>query len=262
MATLSATGNRKVQAGFEPLLKGFIRVPFDDLDSVKKIAEQNKNVVAIFVEPIQGEGGVRLPENLNLYLNELKNICEQNNWLLMLDEVQTGIGRTGKLYAYQYSDIKPDVLTSAKGLGSGVPIGATMVNNKITDIIKPGQHGSTFGGNPLACSAGCLTLDIIQSENLLLNATIQGAKIAHELRTNFKNSIVVQDVRHLGLMIGIELNQNCTELMTTGLKHGLLISVTSGNVIRIVPPLVINDDESDFLVAKLTLLIKEFIESK
>ena len=262
MATLSATGNRKVQAGFEPLLKGFIRVPFDDGDSIIKIAEQNKNVAAIFVEPIQGEGGVRLPKNLNLYLNQLKNICEQNSWLLMLDEVQTGIGRTGKLYAYQYSDIKPDILTSAKGLGSGVPIGPTLVNKKITDIIKPGQHGSTFGGNPLACSAGCLTLDIIQSENLLLNATIQGAKIAHELRRGFKNSTAVQDVRHLGLMIGIELNQNCSELMTTALKYGLLISVTSGNVIRIVPPLVINDDESDFLVAKLTLLIKEFIESK
>src|SRR5210317_225363 len=262
MATLSATGSRKVQAGFEPLLKGFIRVPFDDLNSLKKIADQNKNVVAILVEPIQGEGGVRLPKNLSSYLNDLRKICDLNEWLLMLDEVQTGVGRTGRLYAYQYSDIKPDVLTSAKGLGSGVPIGATLVNEKITNIIKPGQHGSTFGGNPLACRAGNLTLDVLQSENLLLNATIQGSKIAHELRTSFKNSIAVQDVRHLGLMIGIELNQNCTELMTTGLKHRLLISVTSGNVIRIVPPLVINDDESDFLVAKLTLLIKEFIESK
>src|SRR6056300_847639 len=260
MATLSATGNRKVQAGFEPLLKGFIRVPFDDLDSVKKIAEQNKNVVAIFVEPIQGEGGVRLPENLNLYLNELKNICEQNNWLLMLDEVQTGIGRTGKLYAYQYSDIKPDVLTSAKGLGSGVPIGATLVNEKITNIIKPGQHGSTFGGNPLACRAGNLTLDVLDQEKLYLNVTIQGSKIAHALREQTKSLDFVIDVRQQGLMIGIELGHDCPELMTYALKYNLLISVTSGNVIRIVPPLIINDDESEFLVSNLIMMLKNYLK--
>lgn len=260
MATLSATGSRKVQAGFEPLLKGFIRVPFDDLDSIKKIADQNKNVVAILVEPIQGEGGIRLPKNLSSYLNDLRKICDQNEWLLMLDEVQTGVGRTGRLYAFQYSDIKPDVLTSAKGLGSGVPIGATLVNEKITNIIKPGQHGSTFGGNPLACRAGNLTLDVLDQENLYLNATIQGSKIAHALREQTKSLDFVIDVRQQGLMIGIELSHDCPELMTLALKYNLLISVTSGNVIRIVPPLVINDDESEFLVSNLMLMLKDYLK--
>jgi acetylornithine/N-succinyldiaminopimelate aminotransferase len=260
MATLSATGSRKVQAGFEPLLKGFIRVPFDDLDSIKKIADQNKNVVAILVEPIQGEGGVRLPKNLSSYLNDLREICDQNEWLLMLDEVQTGVGRTGRLYAFQYSDIKPDVLTSAKGLGSGVPIGATLVNEKITNIIKPGQHGSTFGGNPLACRAGNLTLDVLEQEKLYLNATIQGSKIAHAVREQTKSLDFVIDVRQQGLMIGIELGRDCPELMRLALKYNLLISVTSGNVIRIVPPLVINDDESEFLVSNLILLLKDYLK--
>ncbi len=260
MATLSATGSRKVQAGFEPLLKGFIRVPFDDLDSIRKIADQNKNVVAILVEPIQGEGGIRLPKNLSSYLNDLRKICDQNEWLLMLDEVQTGVGRTGRLYAFQYSDIKPDVLTSAKGLGSGVPIGATLVNKKITNIIKPGQHGSTFGGNPLACRAGNLTLDVLDQEKLYLNATIQGSKIAHAVREQTKSLDFVIDVRQQGLMIGIELGHDCTELMTLALKYNLLISVTSGNVIRVVPPLVINDDESEFLVSNLILMLKDYLK--
>ena len=260
MATLSATGSRKVQAGFEPLLKGFIRVPFDDLDSIKKIADQNKNVVAILVEPIQGEGGIRLPKNLSSYLNDLRKICDQNEWLLMLDEVQTGVGRTGRLYAFQYSDSKPDVLTSAKGLGSGVPIGATLVNEKITNIIKPGQHGSTFGGNPLACRAGNLTLDVLDQEKLYLNATIQGSKIAHILREQTKSLDFVTDVRQQGLMIGIELGHDCSELMTRALEYNLLISVTSGNTIRIVPPLVINDDESKFLVSNLILMLKDYLK--
>jgi len=260
MATLSATGSRKVQAGFEPLLKGFIRVPFDDLNSLKKIADQNKNVVAILVEPIQGEGGVRLPKNLSSYLNDLRKICDLNEWLLMLDEVQTGVGRTGRLYAYQYSDIKPDVLTSAKGLGSGVPIGATLVNEKITNIIKPGQHGSTFGGNPLACRAGNLTLDVLDQEKLYLNVTIQGSKIAHALREQTKSLDFVVDVRQQGLMIGIELGHDCPELMTYALKYNLLISVTSGNVIRIVPPLIINDDESEFLVSNLIMMLKNYLK--
>ena len=260
MATLSATGSRKVQAGFEPLLKGFIRVPFDDLDSIKKIADQNKSVIAILVEPIQGEGGIRLPKNLSSYLNKLRKICDQNEWLLMLDEVQTGIGRTGRLYAYQYSDIKPDVLTSAKGLGSGVPIGATLVNEKITNIIKPGQHGSTFGGNPLACRAGNLTLDVLDQEMLYLNATIQGSKIAHAVREQTKSLDFVIDVRQQGLMIGIELGYDCPELMKLALKYNLLISVTSGNVIRIVPPLVINDEESEFLVSNLILMLKDYLK--
>jgi acetylornithine aminotransferase len=260
MATLSATGSRKVQAGFEPLLKGFIRVPFDDLNSLKKIADQNKNVVAILVEPIQGEGGVRLPKNLSSYLNDLRKICDLNEWLLMLDEVQTGVGRTGRLYAYQYSDIKPDVLTSAKGLGSGVPIGATLVNEKITNIIKPGQHGSTFGGNPLACRAGNLTLDVLDQEKLYLNVTIQGSKIAHALREQTKSLDFVIDVRQQGLMIGIELGHDCPELMTYALKYNLLISVTSGNVIRIVPPLIINDDESEFLVSNLIMMLKNYLK--
>jgi acetylornithine aminotransferase len=261
MATLSATGNRKVQAGFEPLLKGFIRVSFDDLESIKKISEQNKNVVAILVEPIQGEGGVKLPKNLNHYLSSLRSICDENDWLLMFDEVQTGIGRTGKLYAHQYADALPDVLTSAKGLGSGVPIGATLVGKKITSIIKPGQHGSTFGGNPLACKAGNLTLDVIENENLMLNATIQGAKISHQLREALKDFSGVKDVRQLGLMIGIELYKPCTELMTIALKYNLLISVTASSVIRIVPPLIINDEEAQFLVHKLKELVTDFLES-
>ena len=262
MATLSATGSRKVQAGFEPLLKGFIRVPFDDIESIKKIAEQKKNIVAIFVEPVQGEGGVRAPKNLSSYLNDLKKICDHNEWLLMLDEVQTGIGRTGRLFAYQFAGIKPDVLTSAKGLGSGVPIGATLVSEKITNIIKPGQHGSTFGGNPFACRAGNLTLDVLDQEKLYLNATIQGSKIAHALRDQTKSLDFVIDVRQQGLMVGVELSHDCQELMSIALKYNLLISVTSGNIIRIVPPLIINDVESEFLVTKLMMMLKDYSKEK
>ena len=258
MATLSATGSRKVQAGFEPLLKGFIRVPFDDVHSIKKIAEKNKNVVGILLEPIQGEGGVRMPKNLSNYLAAIRHICDDKDWLMILDEVQTGIGRTGRLFSHQFSSIKPDILTSAKGLGSGIPLAATIVNKRVSDVVKPGQHGSTFGGNPFACKAGNLTLDIIEKENLLLNATIQGAKIAHELRASLAGCDQVVDIRNLGLMIGIELKNDCHELMESALKFNLLISVTAGNIIRIVPPLIIKVDEVKFLIDKVTALIKQF----
>ena len=258
MATLSATGSRKVQAGFEPLLKGFIRVPFDDVHSIKKIAEKNKNVVGILLEPIQGEGGVRMPKNLSNYLAAIRHICDDKDWLMILDEVQTGIGRTGRLFSHQFSSIKPDILTSAKGLGSGIPLAATIVNKRVSDVVKPGQHGSTFGGNPFACKAGNLTLDIIEKENLLLNATIQGAKIAHELRASLAGCDQVVDIRNLGLMIGIELKNDCHELMENALKFNLLISVTAGNIIRIVPPLIIKEDEVKFLIEKVTALIKQF----
>lgn len=258
MATLSATGSRKVQAGFEPLLKGFIRVPFDDVHSIKKIAEKNKNVIGILLEPIQGEGGVRMPKNLSNYLAAIRHICDDKDWLMILDEVQTGIGRTGRLFSHQFSSIKPDILTSAKGLGSGIPLAATIVNKRVSDVVKPGQHGSTFGGNPFACKAGNLTLDIIEKEKLLLNATIQGAKIAHELRASLAGYEQVIDIRNLGLMIGIELKNDCHELMENALKFNLLISVTAGNIIRIVPPLIIKEDEVKFLIDKVTALIKQF----
>ena len=257
MATLTASGNRKVQAGFEPLLTGFARVPYNDLEAVAQVAEHNKNVVAILVEPYQGEGGVNVPQAS--YLQGLRHLCNQNGWLLMLDEVQCGIGRTGNWFAFQYSGITPDVITLAKGLGSGMPIGACLAKGVAANVFKPGNHASTFGGNPLACSAALATLEVIEEEDLLRNAM----EVGDFMRTLFKAQLGdlpdVTEIRGQGLMIGIELSRPCGELVKEALKKGLLINVTSDRVVRLLPPLVIQRSEAELVVNTLSPIVKEFL---
>ena len=257
MATLSATGSRKVQAGFEPLVGGFVRVPFDDLAAIRKVAENNRSVVAVLVELIQGEGGINICGDD--YLLGLREICDANGWLLMLDEVQSGTGRTGKWFAFQHSGIKPDVMTLAKGLASGVPIGACFAAGPAAGVFKPGNHGSTFGGNPLACAAALATLDIIEGENLMANAVVTGDFICDSLRAKFGGVAGVREIRGKGLMIGIELDFPCNELVTSALDAGLLINVTDDNVVRLLPPLTLKRDEAELLVAMLAPLITEFL---
>jgi len=257
IATLSATGSRKVQAGFEPLVPGFARVPFDDFAAIKKVAESNRNVVAVLVELIQGEGGINIchPE----YLHGLREICDANGWLLMLDEVQSGVGRTGKWFAFQHSGVKPDVMTLAKGLASGVPIGACIAAGPAAGVFKPGNHGSTFGGNPLACAAALVTLDVIEQDNLMANAVAMGQFIHDGFATQLKGVAGVRDIRNMGLMIGIELAYPCEELVKSALAAGLLINVTNDNVIRLLPPLVIKREEAAQIVAILSPLIADFL---
>jgi len=257
IATLSATGSRKVQAGFEPLVPGFARVPFDDFAAIKKVAENNRNIVAVLVELIQGEGGINICHDE--YLHGLREICNAHGWLLMLDEVQSGIGRTGKWFAFQHSGVKPDVMTLAKGLASGVPIGACLAAGPAAGVFKPGNHGSTFGGNPLACAAALVTLDIIEQEKLMANAVAMGAFIHDGFAAQLKGVAGVRDIRHMGLMIGIELEYPCDELVKSALAAGLLINVTNDNVIRLLPPLVIKREEAAQLVAILSPLIADFL---
>ena len=259
MATLSATGNRKTQAGFEPLVGGFIRVAFDDLEAIQQIASRKNNVVAILVEPIQGEGGINIPSNMQNYLKGLREICDQHHWLLMLDEVQSGIGRTGKWFAHQHTAIQPDVMTLAKGLGSGVPIGACLAKGKASQVFTPGKHGSTFGGNPLATAAGYATLNIIEEDKLCNHASKMGALINEEFTKHLKDCPQVKVIRNLGLMIGIELDEPCGDLTKLALDAGLLINVTADKVIRLLPPLVINEAEAKELVERLSQVIKNFL---
>jgi len=262
MATLSATGSRKVQAGFEPLMSGFIRVPFDDVDSVNVIAKKKNKVAAILVEPIQGEGGINISKDFEAYLSGLRKLCDENNWLLIFDEVQTGIGRTGKWFAHQYTSIKPDVMTLAKGLGSGIPIGACVVNDQASKLMTIGKHGSTFGGNPLAMVAGITTLKIVEEEGLLQNALKQGLVITNLIKKKFNKNNKIKSIRHMGLMIGIELNQECNTLVDIALKNKLLINVIGDSIIRLLPPLVINDDEAILLANKLITTMTEFFDEK
>jgi len=259
LATLSATGNRKVQAGFEPLVNGFVRVPYDDLGAIEQVAQNNRNVVAVLVEPIQGEGGVRTLETH--YLEQLRKICDEQNWLLMLDEVQSGIGRTGKWFAHQHTGIVPDVMTLAKGLGSGIPVGACLAAGKAAETFQPGNHGSTFGGNPLASAAGLATLSILELDNLLSHAASLGNFIKEGLADALQGIDSIKEIRGQGLMIGIELDKPCGELVKLALDKGLLINVTVDNVIRLLPPLVMSQDEATQLLDILCPLIKEFIKS-
>src|SRR5689334_637985 len=235
IATLSATGSRKVQAGFEPLVAGFVRVPFDDLDAVKRVAEMNRNVVAVLVELLQGEGGVNVCHEG--YLRGLREICEAHGWLLMLDEVQSGMGRTGKWFAFQHSGVLPDVMPLAKGLGNGLPVGACLASGVAAKLFKPGNHGSTFGGNPLACAAALATLEIIEDERLMENAVKIGDHIRAELARQLAGLKGVREIRGKGLMIGLELDYACGELVGQALERGLLINVTVDNVVRLLPPL-------------------------
>ncbi|HOY71179.1 MAG TPA: aspartate aminotransferase family protein [Methylotenera sp.] len=259
MATLSATGNRKVQAGFEPLVSGFVRVPYDDVEAVKQVASRKNNVVAILVEPVQGEGGINIPKDASGYLEALREICDANGWLLMLDEVQTGIGRTGTWFAFQHTKIKPDVMSLAKGLGSGVPIGACVAHGLAADVFTYGKHGSTFGGNPLATAAGLATLNIIEQEKLRENAEKIGDLIRASLALALKDCKEVVAVRNAGLMIGVELNRPCAELVKMALAEKLLINVTAEKVVRLLPPLVMNELEAQELVLRLSSLIKTFL---
>jgi len=259
LATLSATGNRKVQAGFEPLVSGFIRVPYDDVEAVKQVALHHPNVVAVLVEPVQGEGGINIPKDAGGYLEALRQVCDAHDWLLMLDEVQTGIGRTGTWFSFQHTAIKPDVMSLAKGLGSGVPIGACVASGKAADVFTYGKHGSTFGGNPLATAAGLATLSIIEEEGLCANAEKIGDLIREGFNAEFKDTKGVVVVRNAGLMIGIELDRPCGDLVKMALEAKLLINVTADNVVRLLPPLVMNKAEANELVQRLSVLIKKFL---
>lgn len=260
MATLSATGNRKVQAGFEPLVHGFIRLPYNDIEAVEKAARQMSDIVAILVEPIQGEGGVNIPDPD--YLTRLRAICDQKQWLLMLDEIQTGMGRTGRLFAFQHSAIQPDVMTLAKGLGNGIPIGACLAHGAAAELFKPGHHGSTFGGNPFACRVAATVVDTLIAEQIPQHAARLGEQLVTQFRHRFAEQPAVKAVRGLGLMIGIELDRPATPLIPLALAEGLILNVTANYVIRLIPPLVLTDEEAQHLVDQLSMLIFKFISSE
>ena len=256
LATLSASGGRRVQAGFEPLVTGFARAPYDDIQALQKIADNNQNICAIFIEPIQGEGGIRVASTS--YLKQLRLFCDQNNWLLMLDEVQTGNGRTGKYFCFQHSGIVPDVVTTSKGLGNGFPIGACIAAGKAAELMQPGNHGSTFGGNPLACAAALATINTIENHDLLSRAAVIGDRIMDGLKKGLSESDHVLDIRGIGCMIGIELNKPCKSLFMAAMEKGLIINVTAEKVIRLLPSFVMTDDEVDQVLAILVPLIKDF----
>jgi len=257
IATLSATGNTKVQAGFGPLVEGFVRVPLNDIAAVQQIAETNRNVVAVFLEVIQGEGGIN--PTTSEYLRAVRKLCDEQGWLLMLDEVQCGMGRTGKWFAHQWAGIKPDVMPLAKGLGSGVPVGAIVCGPKAASVLGPGNHGSTFGGNPLAMRAGVETLRIMEEDKLLENASRMGALLKEGLQRELGSLPGVVDIRGQGLILGVELDRNCGELLGQAAQAGLMISVTADRVIRLLPALIINESEVNQLLAILCPLVKTFL---
>lgn len=261
IATLSATGNPKVQAGFGPLVEGFIRVPLNDIEALKKATEGNPNVVAVFFETIQGEGGIN-PMRWE-YLRQVRALCDERDWLMMIDEVQCGMGRTGKWFAHQWADILPDVMPLAKGLGSGVPIGAVVAGPKAANLFGPGNHGTTFGGNPLAMRAGIETIRIMEKHKLLENADKVGTHLKETLQREFSGLAGVKEVRGQGLMLGIELDRPCGVILQRACDAGLLLSVTADSVIRLVPPLILSQAEADEIVAILVPIVKSFLaESK
>ncbi|MGK2897602.1 MAG: aspartate aminotransferase family protein [Burkholderiaceae bacterium] len=257
IATLSATGNPKVQAGFGPLVEGFVRVPLNDVAAIEEVACTNKNVVAVFLEVIQGEGGIR-PTTID-YLQQVRRICDTNGWLLMLDEVQCGMGRTGKWFAHQWAGIQPDVMPLAKGLGSGVPVGAVVCGPKAANVFGPGNHGSTFGGNPLAMRAGVETIRIMEEEGLLANAATVGAALKAGLERELAGVAGVTEIRGQGLMLGIELDRPCGDILGLAADAGLMLSVTADKVIRLVPPLILSADEAARIVAILCPIVKRFL---
>ncbi len=259
LATLSATGNRKVQAGFEPLVSGFVRVPYDDVESIRLVAANIPNVVAVLVEPIQGEGGINIPADD--YLNQLREICDANDWLLMLDEIQTGMGRSGRMFAHQHNGIVPDVMTIAKGLANGVPIGACLAHGNAAEVLVAGSHGSTFGGNPLACAAASAVIDTIEKEGLVARAEALGSKILADLADALEDVAGVEEIRGQGLLIGIELDRDCSNLVTDALEKALLINVTADKTVRLLPPLIMSDEQSNEMVEIVSSLIKQFLES-
>jgi acetylornithine/N-succinyldiaminopimelate aminotransferase len=257
LATLSATGNRKVQAGFEPLVRGFVRAPYGDLEAVRQIAANRPNVVAVLVEPVQGEGGIRVPHAD--YFSGLRNLCDEFGWLLMLDEIQSGMGRSGRWFAHQLSGIRPDVMTLAKALGNGMPIGACLARGQAAEVFAPGNHGSTFGGNPLACRTALAVIDTIEANGLVERAAALGQRMLGELREALDGVAGVTEVRGLGLLLGVELERSCGELVGRALERGLLINVTAGNVIRLLPPLVTDDEQARSIVDDVAALVREFL---
>ncbi|MFT5044339.1 MAG: acetylornithine/N-succinyldiaminopimelate aminotransferase [Porticoccaceae bacterium] len=259
MATISATGNTKVQAGFGPMLPGFEVVPFNDAKAVAAVAVNRDDIVAVLVEPIQGEGGINIPSDG--YLKELRTICDQNGWLLMCDEIQSGMGRTGKWFGHQHDDIKPDVMSVAKALGNGMPIGACLARGHAAELIQPGSHGTTFGGNPIACRVGLTVVNEIESRNLVARAGELGEKLLEGFNSSLHNQPGVTDIRGRGLMIGIELDRPCAELVRKALDSGLLINVTAGNVIRLLPPYILSDEETDELIRRVSDVIIEFFQN-
>ena len=258
MGTLTASGSRKIQAGFEPLLSGFARVPFNDIEAIRQVAEHNKSVVAVLVEVVQGEGGINVLSTD--FLVELRQICDAHGWLLMLDEVQTGIGRTGTWFGFQHSGVVPDVMALAKGLGAGMPIGACLARGEAAEVFKPGSHGSTFGGNPLACATALATLDVIEEENLLENVRVRGEAIREGLRQALTSVQGVVEIRGDGMMIGIELDRPCGELVGVAREAGVLINVTADKVIRLVPPLIYGEAEVNVLVAAVSSMVKNYLQ--
>ena len=255
MATLTATGNRKVHAGFEPLLNGFIRTQFNDIEAIKGIAGNNTNVTAVLVEPILGEAGIVIPDPE--YLSKLRAICDDKAWLLMLDEVQTGNGRTGTYFEYLDHDIAPDVVTTAKGLGNGMPIGVCLARGEAAGLFEPGNHGSTFGGNPLACAAALAVIDTIEQESLCSRARILGDRILSGFNKSLTGNNQVKEIRGKGLMLAIELNEDAPNLVNDALEAGILINVAQGNVIRLLPPLTLTDEEADSIVESVSNLISD-----
>lgn len=257
LATLSATGNRKIQAGFEPLVAGFYRVPYNDLEAVHTVAEHNKDIVAVLVEPVTGEGGVQIPDAG--YLQGLRKLCDERGWLLMLDEIQTGMGRTGRWFAWQHENVRPDVMTLAKGLGNGVPIGACLARGAAAKVFTPGTHGSTFSGNPLVCRAALAVLDVLEAERLDERASALGERLLAGFRQALAGVAGVKDIRGRGLMLAIELDRPCKELLKLALDGGLLINVTADSVVRLLPPLILSDAEADEIVARLAPVVREFL---
>jgi acetylornithine aminotransferase len=256
MATLSASGNRKIHAGFEPLVQGFLRVEYNNLEAIKNIAETNKEVVAIMIEPIQGEGGVNIPDAN--YLNEVRALCDQHEWLMILDEIQTGMCRTGKWFAFQHNNLSPDIMTLAKGLGNGVPIGACLAKGKAAELFAPGNHGSTFGGNPLACSAAIAVIETLKQQKLDQHAAKMGEHMLSGFQASLATAKHVKEIRGKGLMIGIELDRPCSELVAQALEQGFLINVTADQVVRLLPPLIIDEKEADLIVNEVSNLILNF----
>ncbi len=256
LATLSASGSREIQAGFEPLVQGFIRVPFNDVAAIQTVLQSRNDVVAIMVEPIQGNGGIRIPAED--YLVQLRKLCDAHDCLLILDEIQTGIGRTGKWFAYQHTPILPDILTSAKALGNGIPIGACLARGRAAELFQPGHHGSTFGGNPFASAVALTVLETIRDENLLPHIAKMGQLLQHRLNETVGKHPKVKAIRGKGLMLGIELSEPCSTLPAIGLKEKLLFNVTAENVIRLLPPYIINADEVEQIVTRLQKVIEEF----
>ncbi len=257
LATLSASGSRKVQAGFEPLVSGFTRAPLNDIDALKNIANNNPQVVAILLEPIQGEGGIHSASTE--YLSQIRTLCDAENWLLMLDEVQSGNGRTGKYFAYQHTYIKPDVVTTAKGLGNGIPIGVCITGVKAQNVMQAGNHGSTFGGNPFACAVGSSVIETLFNEGLIERAAKLGDRMLDQLHEELERTDYTHSIRGKGLMIGIELDKPCSELVSLAKAKGLLINVTAERVVRLLPPLILSDQEADNMITLLCKLIKTFM---